>query len=115
MSNYVKVSDVLDISREYIERAAEEENIDQLSTEIEWDIRNKSIVLDDDAVCCSYQRKTIDSMSEEFSNEKTPEYADLETIINCNENSCYFNMNNLCKASEVTIDSDAWCATYRKR
>ena len=75
----------------------------------------QSIVLDDDAVCCSYQRKTIDSMSEEFSNEKTPEYADLETIINCNENSCYFNMNNLCKASEVTIDSDAWCATYRKR
>lgn len=48
MSNYVKVSDVLDISREYIERAAEEENIDQLSTEIEWDIRNKSIVLDDE-------------------------------------------------------------------
>ncbi len=75
----------------------------------------KSIVLDDDAVCCSYQRKTIDSMSEEFSNEKTPEYADLETTINCNENSCYFNMNNLCKASEVTIDSDAWCSTYRKR
>ena len=75
----------------------------------------QSIVLDDDAVCCSYQRKTIDSMSEEFSNEKTPEYADLETTINCNENSCYFNMNNLCKASEVTIDSDAWCATYSKR
>lgn len=75
----------------------------------------QSIVLDDDAICCSYQRKVLDSIYEEFDNEKFPEYNDLETSITCNEDSCCYNENNCCKANEVKIDSDAWCSTYRRR
>lgn len=75
----------------------------------------QSIILDDDAICCSYQAQVIGSISEEFSNERYPEYSDFETMINCNEDTCIFNKNNFCKASEVRIDADAWCTTYRKR
>ena len=75
----------------------------------------QSIVLDEDAVCCSYQKKILESILEEFANEKYPEYSDVETMINCNEETCIFNKNNFCKASEVRIDSDAWCSTYRRR
>ena len=53
--------------------------------------------------------------NEEFSVEKYPEYSDVETSINCNENSCLYNKNNFCKASEVKIDSDAWCTTYKRK
>ena len=75
----------------------------------------QSIVLDEDAVCCSYQKKVLESLLEEFANEKYPEYSDVETSINCNEDTCYFNKDNYCKESEVKIDSDAWCATYRRK
>ena len=75
----------------------------------------QSIVLDDDAICCSYQRKVLDSLKEEFAKEKFGRLNDIETAINCNEETCYFNVNNNCKATEVTIDSDAWCKTYRKK
>jgi hypothetical protein len=75
----------------------------------------QSIILDDDAICCSYQRQVLDEIKTEFSNEKYPEYNDVETTINCNEDTCYFNKDRLCKASEVKIDSDAWCSTYRRR
>ena len=75
----------------------------------------QSIVLDEDAVCCSYQKKVLESLLEEFANEKYPEYSDVETSINCNEDTCYFNKDNYCKASEVMIESDAWCATYRRK
>lgn len=75
----------------------------------------QSIVLDDDAICCSYQKQVIGSINEEFSNERYPEYNDVETMINCNEETCIFNKNNFCKASEVRIDSDAWCSTYRRK
>ncbi|MCI5745748.1 MAG: hypothetical protein MR270_05640 [Erysipelotrichaceae bacterium] len=73
------------------------------------------IVLDDDAVCCSFQKRTLESIQEEFASEKLSEYSDVETAINCNEETCYFNRDNFCKASEVKIDSDAWCTTYRKK
>ena len=75
----------------------------------------QSIILDDDAICCSYQKKLLDAINEEFASERYPEYSDVETAINCNDESCYFNYNNFCKASEVRIDSDAWCSTYRKK
>ena len=75
----------------------------------------QSIVLDDDAICCSYQRKVFDQTKEEFAIERYPEYSDVETSINCNENSCLYNKNNFCKASEVKIDSDAWCTTYKRK
>lgn len=75
----------------------------------------QSIILDDDAICCSYQRKVLDAINEEFANERYLEYSDVETSINCNEDTCYFNKDNFCKASEVKIDSDAWCTTYRKK
>ena len=75
----------------------------------------QSIILDDDAICCSYQRKVLDSIYEEFANERYPEYSDVETAINCNEDSCIFNKENFCKASDVKIDSDAWCTTYRRK
>lgn len=74
----------------------------------------QSIVLDDDAICASYQRRNCD-VNEEFASEKYPDYSDMETSINCNEESCYYNNDNCCKASEVKIDSDAWCSTYRKK
>lgn len=77
--------------------------------------RKQSIVLDDDAICCSYQRINETLLKTEFSNEKHPEYNDVETLINCNEETCVFNKDCLCKASEVKIDSDAWCSTYRRK
>ena len=75
----------------------------------------QSIVLDEDAVCCSYKRKVENELSVEFSNERYPEYSDVETSINCNEETCYYNKDCLCKAKEVRIDSDAWCTTYRRK
>ena len=75
----------------------------------------QSIVLDDDAICCSYQRQVLDAIKEEFSNDNYMDFNDTETSIICNEETCYFNNDNCCKASEVRIDADAWCATYRKK
>lgn len=75
----------------------------------------QSIVLDDDAVCCSFQKRVEDSMKNEFSNERYPEYNDVETAINCNETTCIYNKDCFCKAKDVRIDSDAWCATYRRK
>ena len=75
----------------------------------------QSIILDEDAICCSYQRKVYDEAKEEFAIERYPEYSDVETSINCDENSCLYNKNNFCKASEVKIDSDAWCTTYKRK
>ena len=74
------------------------------------------IVLDDDAVCCSYQRKPMDGKANlEFASDLTPSYLDVETAINCNDLSCYFNRDCFCKASDVKIDCDAWCETYRRK
>ena len=77
--------------------------------------KKQSIVIDEDAICSSYQKKVLDAIKEEFSHERYPEYSDVETMINCHDDTCYFNKNNLCKASEVKIDSDAWCETYRRK
>ena len=51
----------------------------------------------------------------EFASERFPEYNDVETAINCNEETCYYNKECFCKAPEVKIDSDAWCSTYRRK
>ena len=75
----------------------------------------QSIVIDDDAICCSYQRINETLLKMEFSNERHPEYNDVETIINCNEETCIHNKECMCKALEVKIDSDAWCSTYRRK
>lgn len=75
----------------------------------------QSIILDDDAICCSFQKKSNTSLNEEFANDKYFDFADVETAINCNEETCYFNKDNFCKASEVKIDADAWCSTYRRK
>ena len=77
--------------------------------------KKQSIVLDDDAVCCSYQKQSEDKTETEFASERFPEYNDVETSINCNEKTCFYNKECLCKAPEVKIDSDAWCATYRRK
>lgn len=77
--------------------------------------KKQSIVLDDDAICCSYQRAGDQTLSNEFANEKFPDYGDMETSINCNEETCVYNEKCICKAHEVQIDSEAWCSTYRKK
>mgnify|MGYP004538214535 FL=1 len=75
--------------------------------------KKQSIIVDEDAICCSYQLKNEnDSYNEEFALDN---YADLETAISCSEESCIFNNESRCKAQEVKIDSDAWCTTYRRR
>lgn len=74
------------------------------------------IVLDDDAVCCSYQKKQpTDSFGYELGSDIAPSYSDVETAISCNDLSCYFNHDCFCKASDVKIDCDAWCETYRRK
>ena len=61
------------------------------------------------------QRQVLNAIKEEFSNDSYLDYNDTETSIVCNEETCYYNNDNCCKSSEVRIDSDAWCATYRKK
>ncbi len=77
--------------------------------------KKQSIVLDEDAICCSYQRANESTFKNEFASENLPENSDIETSINCNEETCLFNDKCLCKAHEVTIDSEAWCSTYRRK
>ena len=77
--------------------------------------KKQSIILDEDALCCSYQKKVVDESNSEFALDRYPEYSDVETSINCNESSCLHNKNNFCRASEVKIDSDAWCTTYTRK
>ena len=50
-----------------------------------------------------------------MSKDMSPNYSDVETAINCNDETCYFNHDCFCRASDVKIDSDAWCETYRKK
>ncbi len=77
--------------------------------------KKQSIILDDDAICCSFQKKMNGSLNEEFANDQYFDFSDVETSINCNEDTCYFNKDNYCRASEVKIDADAWCSTYRRK
>lgn len=72
------------------------------------------IVLDDDAVCCSYQKRQIEDANVEFAAEDLTT-ADIETTISCNDLSCFFNKECRCRASDVKIDCDAWCETYRRK
>ena len=75
------------------------------------------IVLDDDAICCSYSQKTQfdNKVNVEAAKEISPNYSDVETSINCNDETCYYNHDCFCRASDVKIDSDAWCETYRRK
>ena len=57
--------------------------------------KKQSIVLDDDAVCCSYQKQSEDKTETEFASERFPEYNDVETSINCNEKTCFYNKEHL--------------------
>ncbi len=72
------------------------------------------IVLDDDAVCCSYQKRQPTDLNVEFALDDMPP-ADIETAISCNDLSCFFNKDCFCRASDVKIDCDAWCETYRRK
>ena len=75
------------------------------------------IVLDDDAVCVSFQKRqpTDTKFSYELGGDITPSYSEMETAISCNDLSCYYNKDCYCKASDVKIDCDAWCETYRRK
>lgn len=75
------------------------------------------IVLDDDAVCVSFQKRqpTDTKFSYELGGDITPSYSEMETAISCNDLSCYYNKDCCCKASDVKIDCDAWCETYRRK
>lgn len=75
------------------------------------------IVLDEDAVCCSFQLKNEfdNRFGYEMGNDMAPTYSDVETAINCNDETCFFNRDCFCRASDVKIDNDAWCDTYRRK
>ena len=77
--------------------------------------KKQCIVLDDDAVCCSFSKKSIHELNTEMSKDMSPNYSDVETAINCNDETCYFNHDCFFLACDVKIDSDAWCETYRKK
>ena len=64
---------------------------------------------------CICNKQCIVLDDDELGGDITPSYSEMETAISCNDLSCYYNKDCYCKASDVKIDCDAWCETYRRK